>query len=485
MTFSRSAIFLSVFLLLPLANANTRVEFSADRIHGLVVFVESISGNSIHADVKRTYEASKFNNPKSKKMIEEFRSLDFALGKEIVSLGVRERNAGRSVKHAILTQASFAKSLPDLRERTVSIMPLPELTKLFKVMSHFETAYDSLLWNPQKAALARVVKDFNRKAATWKLNDLFARASKFYGTDWPTEQKFRVSLFPVPLDSKHDGGTAYGAIASVGINTSNKDLEGYFGNLFHELCHSLYEAQPINLQKQIAESFKKNPSKYSILTSNYLDEALATAIGNGWAYEKAKGKVEAADWYANEKINGLAKSFYPKVKDYLARGKTIDGEFINASIGSFEKLFPESILEFQPVMGNLILLSDGVISTREIRGDLRAYFKIFSISGWEPINDDETLKAVRSVSSTVLAIVTQKQRSQIDSLDDVFKGISEHIELLPANGNYLAMFDIGVRKVIIIILDDPAQVPKAFKIMAQKKKVEKLNSFVELKFQTP
>ena len=156
---------------------------------------------------------------------------------------------------------------------------------------------------------------------------------------------------------------------------------------------------------------------------------------------------------------------------------------MNYAIGVFESKFPDSALEFQANMTNVVLLSDGIIDLRLLRGDLRSTFRIVSMNALSPIADDDTLKLVRSVPATVFAIVTQKQRGQIDSLDDVFSGISEHLELLPQAGNFLGMFDVGLRKVIVLIVDDPALVPKAFKIMGQKKKVEKLNSFVELKFQ--
>lgn len=466
------------------ASASERVEFSADRIHGLYIFVESIAGTPFrHEDIKRVFDASKHNNAQTKKMLEEFRSLDFVLGKPLFLTGLPERNGGRSLKEAIITQSSFADSLADLRERTQGLMPMADAKKLFKVLSYFEPIYGSLLWTPHRMAMQKATTTFKRHAKKWKLDDLFAKAEKFYGADWPAEQKFRVSIFPLPPDAKHTNATAYGAVESVGVNPSERNVADQISVVFHELCHSLYEAQPDDVQKEIADSFGKSKSKYSRLTNNYINEGLATALGNGWFYEKASGKVDPAHWYADKKINLLAKGIFAKTKEYANQSKRIDADFVNHAIDVFASKFPDSELEFQPALTNVVLLSDGVVDLRKLRGDLRSIFRVVSMNARSPIADDETLKLVRSVSATVLAIVTQKQRGQIDSLDDVFKGISEHIELLPPAGNYLAMFDVGVRKVIILIVDDPALVPKAFKIMGQKKKVEKLNSFVELKFQ--
>lgn len=466
------------------ALASDRVEFSADRIHGLFVFVETIAGNPHRSiDLKNAFEKSKFNTAQSRQKLEEFRSLDFVLNKFLEFDGLPERNMGNAARAIMVAQASFSKDLDDFRQRSVSIIPMPELTKLMQVLRYFEPIYNSLMWNPHKAQLQKMANEFKVKSAKWKLNDLFSRAAKFYGAQWPEDQKFRVSLYPIPPKSQHSSAQAYGAVESVGVIMGETDREGRFGVIFHELCHSLYEAQPLAIQKLISERVKQSTSKYSRLAYGYLNEALATAVGNGWAYSKAKGKIDQDPWYNDQKIEGFSREIYPVVTEYLNSKKTIDQNLIDSVIKAFEKKFPDAVLEFAPSLNELVLITDGVVNHREVRNDLRKAFSVRSISASSPINDDETLKLIRSVPSTVLAITTQKQRSQIDTLDDVFSGISEHIELLPPAGNFLAMFDVGVRKVIVVILDDPALVSKAFKIMVQKKKVEKLNSFVELKFQ--
>ncbi len=465
--------------------AADRVEFSADRIHGLFVFVETLAGNPHRSiDLKNAFEKSKFNTVTSKQKIVEFRSLDFVLNKFLeFEGGLPERNLGNAARSILVAQASFSKDLDDFRERSISIIPMPELTKLMQILRYFEPIYDAFIWNPNKIKLQKIAIEFKTKSAKWKINDLFGRAAKFYGAQWPEEQKFRVSLYPIPAKSQHSSAQAYGAVESVGVVIDETDREGRFGVIFHELCHSLYDSQPLSMQKVISERFKQSSSKFSRLAYGYLNEALATAVGNGWAYSKAKGNVDKAEWYNDEKIEGFSRAIYPVVSEYLNSPKAIDQKLIDSLISSFEKVFPESNLEFGPALTELVLISDGVVNLRDFRSELRQTFRISSMTASTPINDDETLKLIRSVPATVFAIVTQKQRGQIDTLDDVFKGISEHLELLPPVGNFLGMFDVGLRKVIILVVDDPALVPKAFKIMGQKKKVEKLNSFVELKFQ--
>lgn len=477
--------FSAVIFIGSFSQASDRVEFSADRIHGLYVFVETIAGQPHRpVDIKKAFEQSKFNNAKSKAQIEVFRSLDFTLNKFIAFDGLNERDPEQSV-HSILTmQSSFSKDLADFRTRAISLMPMPDLIKLFQVLSYFEPIYDQLLWKPNLSDTNKAVSDFKIKSARWKLDDLFVKAEKFYGAEWPIEQKFHISLYPLPKNSTQSNAAAYGPVESVGVIV-NEDREPRFGVIFHELCHSLYESQPLAFQKAISEYFKKNPSKYSLIAYSYINEALATALGNGWVYHVVKGKLDPSEWYHNEKIDGFSHAIYPKVVEYIKAKKTIDAAFVNFAVSAFEKKFPESIYEFEPAFNELTLIGDGVVNLRDLRRDLKNTFPIISLNAASPINDDETLKTVRANTSTVFAIVTQKQRGQLDTLDDVFKGLSEHVEILPQAGNFLGMFDVGIRKVVVLVVDNSADIPKAFKIMGQKKKVDKPDTFVELKFTPP
>ena len=60
-----------------------------------------------------------------------------------------------------------------------------------------------------------------------------------------------------------------------------------FGVIFHELCHSLFKAQPMALQKELDSWFLSLRTPHAIFAYRYYNEALATALGNGWFTERA------------------------------------------------------------------------------------------------------------------------------------------------------------------------------------------------------
>ena len=74
----------------------------------------------------------------------------------------------------------------------------------------------------------------------------------------------------------------------------------------HEMFHVMYDAQPLNTKVQLNNSF----SKTDTYAKHLLDEVLATALGNGFAFTRLTGKMDTAQWYDDVYINAMAKKFY-------------------------------------------------------------------------------------------------------------------------------------------------------------------------------
>ncbi|RYF31747.1 MAG: hypothetical protein EOO38_31440 [Cytophagaceae bacterium] len=118
------------------------------------------------------------------------------------------------------------------------------------------------------------------------------------------------------------------------------------GVILHEMCHVLYDEQPAEIQHEIQKWFDENPSSFAPAAYTFFDEAMATALGNGYAYKELKGQMDSTEWYNNPYINGFAKALYPVAEQYLNSGKPIDKAFIDAAIAIFEKTFPDSLTDY-------------------------------------------------------------------------------------------------------------------------------------------
>jgi hypothetical protein len=480
-------IILLILLLSFKVFATPHVEFTANRIHALLVFVEAISGAPNRPPhIKKIFEESKFNNSASLEKIKEFKELDSAQGRFLDFTHLpKERFGGISIRSQISIQSAFAKDLNDYRERILGLMTYSELNKFFIVLSYFEPIYDQLIWRNSQKELNRTVEVFKQKAVLWKMDKLFVKSAKFYSSSWPDNQNFRVSLYPIPRGANMSNAQSFGSFESVGIILGDKNIEGKFGVVFHELCHSLYDAQSAEIQKQWDKWFIESTSKYGPLTNKWINESLATALGNGWAYVKAKGKMDKQEWYHHDKINGLAQAIYPKAVDYLESDRAVDKEFIDFSISEFEKKFPQSLNEFETYLSEMLMLTDGDFgSSAETRRELRKHFRIQSLRTNNPIDHQTSKGEIReNALATIFIVLTQENKRQLEAIEDVLPGISKIKKNIKAGKNQIGLFDFEKRKVIILILDKPNDLNKALAWMGSNRKVDTLNALVNIQLE--
>lgn len=467
-----------------IAKPQARIEFSMNKIHSLVVFVEAISGNPQRPPaLKEAFDASKFSKaPEALAKIEAFKKLDKPFGKFLDYDGPIERGNGINVRDLIVIQSGFAKDLKDLRQRTLGLLPSAELNSLIAILMYFQPVYETLIWNSNEKALAKVVDAFNANGAKWKVDGLFEKAVKFYNASWPSDQPFIVSFYPIPSTAKSSNGQSYGAFESVGVIIGDSNLEGKFGVVFHEMCHSLYAAETAEFQQKLSDLFMNHKSKFGRVAYTWLNESLATAIGNGWAYAKTKGKMDKSEWYHHSKIDGFAHALSSMVTSYLASDRGLDADFVNMAVAAFEKKFPSALDELETYMGEIVLVASGDFSPMaDMRRELRKQFSISSLASSAPIEAPQSLKQVEhNERATLFVVVTPGERTKAAALDAVVQGFSALLAKAAESGDQFGQFDVGPRRVLILILSEPARLRRAVEWLGKTKRVGKLGEFVSI-----
>lgn len=466
------------------AYASQKVEFTANKVHALLVFVEAISGTPNRPPhLKKVFDESKYNNDESKKHIEEFKNLDSAFGKSFDFDDLpKERKSSVGVRTLVSIQSAFSKDLKDFRQRILGQMNYGDLNNFIEVLSYFEPIYDTLIWKPNAPALNKSIGEFQKKSKTWKLDEMFEKAVAFYNSSWPKSQVFRISLYPIPKEAELSNGQSFGSFESVGFIIGEK-IEGKFGVVFHELCHSVYDAQSADVQKNFSSWFMSSPSPFAPVAYGWINEALATALGNGWAYEKAKGKMDKKEWYHHDKINGLAQAIYPKVLEYLSANKAIDQEFVNFAIKSFEEKFPLALSEFETFFSaDLVLLTDGSIgASKELRREFRRYFRIQSLNSGSPIDHEKSKGDIKDNDlATLMFVVTEKNLKQLDGITDVVPDMKSIVKSIRKGEDQIGLFNVGKRKAVVLVLQDSAKAMKAIEWMGTARKLDKAGEFLKL-----
>lgn len=406
-----------------------KVHFQTNRIHSLYNFVETISGMPHRSlKLKETFEKSAYNTPEVQTTLKEFRDLSQNLGNGFNFEGFpKSRRMGQSIDLVFVVRSIYSKDLNDFSNRTVSLLPIGVHSELFNILKKLEPIHQKLIWSSHESDVNSYKSKMEDLAKKVDLGKLFDLASQFYNASWPKDLSFVISFYPIPGKTGHTSAESIGNVESVGILTEESDYAGRFGVLFHEMCHSLYESQTASFQKELEKWFDSSPSKYAKYAYRYLNEAVATAIGNGWAFEKASGSVDTRQWYNNRYINDFAKALYPMVKRYIESSKTIDQAFISEAIAIFESTLPDILHEYDNLMFSVSLISDNKsFKPKDISPLIHHYFRVSSINRSAPIQHQFTLEEIEGAkNSTVFAVLKKSEVSQLEWLASKHKPLNK------------------------------------------------------------
>lgn len=404
-----------------LAIAPIKVEYRVSRIHGLLQFALALMDDPHAAGgLKEAWVQSRFQSDEVKKAIADLVSIQQALGNGIdFNSSVASRPLGTSIDSILVTQSLFARDLADFGVRTLELLPMNDQRVLLASLKTLEPVYNTLIWKTGYKDLHTMERALERLALKAKLNEMFAKSVKFYRGNWPSDVPFVIGLYPIPFikGSKNSTtSTSYTSVEIHGVMTGVKEsnIESDFGVVFHELSHSIYKSQSQETMRDLANWFSESKSPYARMAYMYLNEGLATAIGNGWAYQAARGEMDKTDWYNNKIIDAYGKALYPMVYDYLETGRSIDREFVVRAIQTFAEKSPDAVERFDAQLNRVFVLHNGsALKNTDLR-EIRNSFSISSYSGSAPLLAQETISDLNASPNSVVIVLGPKDQSDFE-----------------------------------------------------------------------
>jgi hypothetical protein len=254
----------------------------------------------------------------------------------------------------------------------------------------------------------------------------------------------------------------------LGVLTRGSAHAGSLGVAAHEISHVLYDEQDIVLQGKLEEAFEKNKSQYAKYAYSYLNEALATACGNGWAYEQLAGKADTGSWYNDDYINRFAHAIYPLVKEYIEKGRRIDPAFVSKAIALFEEKLPEALYSFSNLLNSIRFYTDAETQDEyaTISMALQHKFRVSSMYGSYPIMDQQSLATARSSNETQVFVIHTSHKENFHSLGEIFPQIKT---IDPLAEQLITFRDQRGRSIIIIGIKDASRMDVALGMMARMK----------------
>lgn len=365
------------------------------------------------------------------------------------------RKSYRSTQDLINIALINANTIEDFKQRSIGILPHSELQKLVTLLEQAETYYENLIWKEYEETIIEQRKKL--EAYLPQATEIFDKVRHFYGSTWTADIPFIVSIYPIPGQKGISTAKPYAHSLSVGVLTNDTRGAERMGVVYHEMCHTLFNEQIPEFQQQIDQWFEKNTSPYKQYAYNFFDEALATAIGNGWALKKINGSLPTTDWYNNAYINGFAKELYPFVEEYFDKQKQIDQAFIDRAIALFAAKFPDTRTDYSILLNRVSIYNDAETSLQraEIAQALGKHFQMTHSNLSSPILDPQSLEFLKSGTQTQLIIIDKNHLETLNALKELFPQLSETPFKDLTDNTLFSFYDAWDRPIIILyILDE-------------------------------
>ncbi len=448
------------------------VEFTFTKPHSLLNFVETIldrQGNS--QTVRSIFRESKYNTPGAREQLAKLSKIKTEYSYRFNGYP-SSRYMVRNTWDLMTIASARCQTLYELKIATVGLLPNSDQHQLFETLMYFDTIYSDLIWNDNLTKLAAYATQLNDYAQNRNIDELFQKLSSFYGSSWDRDVPFKVCLYPIPAKRGNSTATPKGNIVTCGVLLDDYNFANTLGVVFHELCHLLYREQSVELQNQFESWFTqaKEPSK--LLAYQLIDEAMATALGNGWIYEKITGSIDTAEWYNDYYINRFAKNSYPLIKEYVSNGKTVDKHLITSLTEVYERVFPGVVYEFNNLFSNIHIVTD--LNDADAEKVFPIVFDHFRVGGAglsTPL-DANNLGDLSTHLATRVIIISKENKKTWDFLR---KNLNEarNIKLPDISKNfYLVHQGSDGQNYVFINLVDPSNLELAFETMKKTGKVE-------------
>ena len=456
--------FVLLFLLIAINSfSQTFFKFKISKPYCVFNFMEtSIGSHGTSITLEKFIQENTKNDIEFGKLCEEYKKINLYNQFKFDGFPEDRNNYGNSFD-IISMNAVNSSNLEEFKQKNLGLITISDNEKLYEILKKVEKLYDKLIWKESEKILKSQLKELSKYEK--KNASMFQKFNRFYNSSWTEKIPFKVVIYPIPGSKGNTTATPHINALCVSILTEDKDIIGTNGVALHEMCHVLYQNQSKEVQSQLDNYFKENESIYSKQAYTYINEALATALGNGYAYKEMNGKIDESEWYADETINGFAKAIYPQVEDYLQKNKTIDKEFIDKSIQLFSEKFPNSIYNYAQSLNKTIVYYDD-FEGNELVNQLDNYFQISNINQSSPILHPYSIESITSNNDNQFFIIDTNQNETLKSLSEYFPEINAiKFEKTPLN---LSFIDKKKRIIIMLVLNNKSELDLELKKMKEK-----------------
>jgi len=289
---------LFLFMLLSsCAMAGERVQFKISKPFCLMVFMRAAGGD---ASLSRTLEEyipahiSRHDSARFNRLVREFSTINFGPGYSFADRP-EHRMRPKQLSDLVSNAAIQSNDLQEFMSRITGMFSNEDWQKLRNVLAAAEPYYDEMLQQPYGKIMEQQLRALEQNAK--RADDIFYKLKTFYGSVWSNDMPFIIGIYTIPGDRGYTTASPHSNCLALGVLTEEHVYEERISVALHEMCHVLYDEQPLKQQRKLDSAFLQSRSPAALFAYNYFDEALATACGNGWVYSVLTDSLDKGAWY--------------------------------------------------------------------------------------------------------------------------------------------------------------------------------------------
>lgn len=451
------------------AASGISLDWRVSRVHGLLNFAQTISGDQHRSKTLKEVFDKSTQAAANQAAVERFKKASARLDAGWTFPGFpTDRVVGQSLEELLLVQSALSADLDDFARRAQGLMPPSELAAYLAALKALGPVYETLVWGPSLSKLNALKDGLVSQAKSKDLSSLFAKAAVFYRAQWPEGLPLTIALYPIPGAQGSSSAESLNGVESLGVLVDRERGGDEFGVLFHELSHTLYEAQTAEFQNEWESYFRGSASESAEPAYVLINEAIATALGNGWAQEKI-GSPRTGQWYDDASIDTFAHELYPMVKAYVEVPRPLDKEFAQKSIALLGKAIPGAARDLDFRLKKTLLIVEG--KTEVPRRELRKHFSVSSLKVLSslPGATDEMKKS----RASLIVLVGRDTVSELTHVEKAVAGLRlPWAALRGRTGPVVYSVLQGHRPVIVIRADGEREVVEAFSRIGKTKRLD-------------
>ncbi len=388
------------------------------------LFVQELSGNGRPGNsFQKLYTGSRFDTPERAAALADLDTLqldytyEFPQYPELSKIPMQTRDL-------LQRNLLFSADLNAFKQRATGLLPKRDLARLVHTLELFAPVYDSLVYAPLEQEFNQQLQACEKALRRPAVVDFFQKMSRFHGQPDSGTDTFQIVFYPLPK-SRNFRATAFADCSVSAIPEGERDYEMLLSVTLHEMAHILYDEQPLALKEQLQAAFRNNPAPGAWNAYLLLNEAQATALGNGAAFFALTGELDTGPWYNNKYRNEMAKAIYPMVAEYLAQNKPIDSAFVTEYCRLYTTRFPQWENEAAHLFTNRFLIAasdaDAALFSQQFPVTAQSYtITPVTTAGFQKM---------RSSTLTKVLVLDAEKPAQLRQAESYFPMLIKHPEL--------------------------------------------------------